>query len=498
MIVSAQNMYEIAPLMQNGLTGTSRYISMGGSMGALGADMSVMGSNPAGIGLYRSSDFALTGSMVFNGSKATYNEYTVKGSDVAFGLENFGAVLANKVYNASNLKFLNFGIGFRRTNGLAGEFAMAGPSNGYSQQYAIRDLYDNNPFALKGLDYKGFEGFRYSWLPMLATYANIGDEDGNLLTRPDGTLIYEPTDVEFFSEKKGGSSEVDFNFAANISDRFYFGATLSLVSVDYSVSTVYHEYDDLGEIYSIGTNNAMRGTGYNLKLGAILRPFKYSPFRIGVAVHTPTEYVMTNSFYADIWGPDDRDYYDTRDTELYGNVLDVRSKFFTPWRFMASASYTFDTFLALNADYEYTDYSTARYKFLEAGSKQVQNEEISLNLKAQHNIRAGAEFNLGKGFSLRAGYIYSTAMFNDGAYKDMITMPTFATSTEYENIFDSETVTAGGGYRGKRFYFDMAYVFNTQKSGFYTYFDPLSQEPNPATKVNYSSHTITATFGVRF
>lgn len=496
--LGAQNMYEIAPLMQNGLTGTSRYISMAGSMGALGADMSVMGSNPAGIALYRKSDVALTTGLEFSNARASYNGNAVKSGDVVFDIENFGAVFANKVTDARDLKFLNFGIGLRRTNGLSGEFAMAGPSLGYSQQYAIRDLYDQNPFELKGLDYTAYENFQYSWLPLLATYANIGDVDGNLLTRPDGTLIYEPTDVEFLSKKGGDTFEVDFNFAANISDRFYFGATFSLVNVDYSVNTEYYEYDGHGEIYSIGNSNTMHGTGCNLKLGAILRPFKYSPFKLGVAVHTPTIYAVKNYYYANIWGPADEDYYDTRDEDLYYDILETNSRFYTPWRFIASAAYTFDAIMAFNVDYEFTDYSSARYTFLDAGSKRVQNEEMSLNLKAQHTVRAGAEFNVGAGISLRAGYNYSTAMFNKGAYKDMITVPVTATSTEYENVFDSESITLGGGYRGKKFYFDMAYVLNTRESDFYTYYDALSDEPNPAANVEYTNHKITATIGIRF
>lgn len=493
--LAAQNMYETAPLMQNDLTGTSRYISMAGSMGALGGDVSVMGSNPAGTALYRTSDFSFTGSMAFNNVKATYNDYTVKSNDVRFDVENFGAVLVNKVNNGGFMKYFNMGIGYRRKNGLASEFSVEGPSWGFSQQYAIRELYDNRQFRLDHVDYKSFENFTYSWLPLLATYANIGDTDGNLITRPDGSLIFEPTDIEFRSEERGGTSEVDFNFATNISDRFYFGATLSLVNVDYSINTLYYEIDDLGDIYSIGNYTRIDGEGYNLKLGAILRPFQYSPFKIGVAVHTPTWYRLNNCSYADIEGPFG-DYYDTRSSEIYNACLETKSKFNSPWRFMASASYTFGTFMALNVDYEYTDYSTAKYKFVSAGSYKAQNEEIKYNLKEQHTIRIGAEVNLGDGIALRGGYYYSSAPFRTDAYKEMLNMPVTATATDYNNRFSKEAVTLGGGYRGQIFYFDMAYVFDTQKSHFCPYYDP--EEPNPAARMEYSNHTITATLGMRF
>ena len=499
--INAQDMYMSAPFMENDLTGTSRFISMGGSMGALGGDVSVMGTNPAGIGLFRSSDMTITGSMNFNNAKALYNGCVTKSDNTAFDLENFGLVLSCKVDDGGPLKFMNIGIGYRRKNGLARDFAMGGYADGYSQQYAMRYLYNNNPFSIADADYEDFSNFHYSWLPLLATYANLGDTDGRLITKPDGSLIYEPTEVQFESEERGGSSEVDFNFAANFNDRFYVGATVSLVNVDYKRNTVYYEYDDfdndgyLDEIYSLGNYYDLEGRGFNIKLGAILRPFQFSPFKIGVAVHTPTWYNFRNCSYADISGPFG-DFYDTRDYELYYDVLDVKSKLSTPWRFMASASYTFGTFLALNVDYEYADYSTARFKQLGIGYRDDMNEEVECNMQGQHTVRAGLECNLGGGFSLRGGYVYTTAPMKTTAFKEMMNMPVTSTSTEFENRFDKEQVALGLGYRRKMVYFDMAYVLQTQKSDFYPYCDP--DVMNPAAKVEYTDHMVTATLGVRF
>ena len=46
----AQETYENAQIATQDLNGTARYIGMGGAMEALGADISTMGTNPAGIG----------------------------------------------------------------------------------------------------------------------------------------------------------------------------------------------------------------------------------------------------------------------------------------------------------------------------------------------------------------------------------------------------------------------------------------------------------------
>ncbi|MGL5261751.1 MAG: hemin receptor, partial [Bacteroides sp.] len=54
--VQAQTIYDGELLTQKDLSGSARFVGMGGALGALGADISTMGTNPAGIGLYRSYD----------------------------------------------------------------------------------------------------------------------------------------------------------------------------------------------------------------------------------------------------------------------------------------------------------------------------------------------------------------------------------------------------------------------------------------------------------
>ena len=48
----AQETYENSRIADTDLNGTARYVGMGGALEALGADLSTMSSNPAGIGLY--------------------------------------------------------------------------------------------------------------------------------------------------------------------------------------------------------------------------------------------------------------------------------------------------------------------------------------------------------------------------------------------------------------------------------------------------------------
>ena len=57
----AQETYLDTKLVENDLNGTARYVGMGGAMEALGADISTISTNPAGLGLFRKSQVTLSG-----------------------------------------------------------------------------------------------------------------------------------------------------------------------------------------------------------------------------------------------------------------------------------------------------------------------------------------------------------------------------------------------------------------------------------------------------
>ena len=56
LLASAQETFDALQMSQTELRGTSRFQSMAGAFGALGGDISTLNQNPAGVGVYRSSD----------------------------------------------------------------------------------------------------------------------------------------------------------------------------------------------------------------------------------------------------------------------------------------------------------------------------------------------------------------------------------------------------------------------------------------------------------
>ena len=61
---TAQETYQDATLLKPQLNGTARYVGMGGAMEALGADISTISTNPAGIGLFRHSTANITFGLI--------------------------------------------------------------------------------------------------------------------------------------------------------------------------------------------------------------------------------------------------------------------------------------------------------------------------------------------------------------------------------------------------------------------------------------------------
>ena len=491
--LSAQNMYNVSSILENDLNGTARYVGMGGSMSALGADLSTMGTNPAGMAMYRRNDFSLTGGLNFRTGEANYEGTVTPIRSNNGNLSNASMVISIE-HDNEWLKYLNVGFGYRLKNNLAGKFEMSGATNGYSQQFVMRQLYNGN-FKYDNLSSALYTDLNASWLPLLAADAWLVDDSGeNFLTYPgDSVLVWYPDDLAYYEETRGGVHVVDINLSANFNDRIYVGATFGISSVDYTRYSAYSEYDAVGAIYTLENNMMLKGTGYDLKLGAIFRPFKYSPFKVGVSIHTPTWYNLNQYTWAvitDPWGKS----FSTVDADRYGEELLVNYNLSTPWRFNASMAYTFGTYLALNAEYEYADYATSMFTDYGQVNK-AQNEEIKYNMKGQHIARVGAEVNI-ENIALRVGYNYITAPFKTDAYKELLNASVVETSTEYMNRYEKNIMTCGLGYRGELFYFDLAYMMEMQDADFYPFYD--MEYPNPGAAVKLTNHTVMATLGMRF
>lgn len=493
-MATSQNMYNITGLLENDPAGTARFVSMGGSMGALGGDLSVMGTNPAGTAVYRSCDFNLTGVFDVVKNDAKLGKTSVQSGYNGVNMSNMGFVIACEV-DEHPVKYVNFGGNYRRKVNFNRNFEMLGAANSsFSQQNVFNYLYDKNSFTLGNVTSEMYNDFQYDWLTMLASDAGICDDDGNFLLNSEKTdFIYTPAWLGYYSEERGNLSVLDMNLSVNIDDRAYVGATLGCHILNYSRSTFYYEDEEEFGIYSLSNDYRVTGTGYDFKLGAIFRPLEnLMPLKLGLFVHTPVFYKLLDCFSAKMVGPEGY-AADTKSEDCYGDDLYFTYKLKTPWRLGAAVSYTFGRSLALNAEYEYAN--AASTSFTDRGSiYDMQNEEIAYNLKKQHTVRLGAEYLLGK-YAFRAGYNYISSPFNTDAYKCIDNTTISETSTEYMNKYSKNVVTLGAGYTNKFCYFDVAYMYQTQKADFYPYDDG---NMIPVTTVTTAGHSMMASIGFCF
>ena len=95
-------------------TGTARYTAMGGAFSALGGDLSTMATNPAGIGVYRKSDFGITLGWASNKVSSDYFGKKNTVSEMDLGVSNLGFVVTNTEANNSAWKYINWGFAYNR------------------------------------------------------------------------------------------------------------------------------------------------------------------------------------------------------------------------------------------------------------------------------------------------------------------------------------------------------------------------------------------------
>lgn len=524
-VASAQTQYDAFRLSENELNGTARFVGMGGAMGALGADISVMGTNPAGIGLFRGHDLSTSFSFNSTQVKSDFNGTSMKEKKNQMSFDQIGFVYSTKIGNKTALRYFNFGFNYHKSNNLNKLFSVGGLLDGLSQTNQIANMIGGAVSDIGEIDniynygVKGHEKLPNPYDPVNSNYPYLGVMgvrtelvavgDNNTLKGWNGDGNY------YHSREEGGIQQYDFNVSFNVQDKMFFGLTLGVYDVDYRRTTHYSEdiFDQNPEFQQphIGyyeLNNTFRtsGTGTNLKLGAIFRPIDDSAFRFGVAIHTPTWYRLTDIYNSNVYSEmsyqvkNEAGEVVTKDfnaneliSDYVGGEVLQDYRLTTPWKFNVNLGTVFGGIMAVGAEYEYTDYSSAKLYYSDGYEMSNQNQYLSEDLKGVHTLRLGMETKLTSCFSVRAGYNFSTQAFKETAYK-ALNWNDMRTDTEYNNKFSQNTVTVGLGYRGRLFYADFAYKYNLYKSDFYSFSDINLQ----AAKLINERHQALVTVGIHF
>ena len=487
--VAAQETYQDTKLIGNELNGTARYVGMGGAMEALGADVSTISSNPAGIGLFRNSQASVSGGFVAQGNATTSPKYgslgaKIKGDKVNASFDQIGVVYVTRTDRDS---YLNFGFNFHKSRNfdqiLTAGNSLTIPSyvNGLPV-HASQNKLTALKFPL---------GSKYLWNGVDANYEKemtpIKDANGKQI----GMDYLNGTEYLFGQYQKGYIGEYDFNISGNIEDRAFLGLTVGLHDVHYNSNSYYTEALERNAFSESWESLRITGVGVDFKLGAIFRPIADSPFRVGAYMSTPVFY--------DLSLRGDNDISMNRDQGQTASA-NYDYKIYTPWKFGVSLGHTIGKSLALGATYEYADYSRIDNRVNENDYYDSSSRDLNMNrntremLKGVSTLKLGAEYKPVKDFSIRLGYNYVSPMFKADAYRDggiesYGTM--YATSTDYTNWKATHRITFGLGYNYKKFFFDAAVQYSQTKGDFYPFMSYSPDEKNyklPSGSTNYPAY----------
>lgn len=497
----AQETYENTKLIDNDLNGTARYVGMGGAMEALGADISVINSNPAGIGLFRRSSGSVSFGLVSQDGASSF-KYGNK-TNASFDQAGF-------VYSLRDGRrtFINFGFNYHKSKNFDYILNAASGLNGASQHKLsyMKALANENNLDKTSSGWRG----KFAYTSQLDNlYYNT-----LMMTSSDGFFYNDASRYEFGRAETGYIGEYDFNTSVNVNDRVYLGITIGIHDVHYTGHSLYSEAlvnlnnQTAGDI-TVNDERRITGTGYNASFGIIFRPVDASPFRIGLSVTTPTWYDLKTSNYtylinntkADGGGKLQGDYPNYTTGESY------EFKLFTPWKFGVSLGHTVGNYLALGASYEYADYSRLDTRvndgydvdywgdvYEHSSSDEPMNRHTRETLKAVSTFKIGAEAKVMPNLAVRAGYNYVSPMFKKEGYKDGNIDSygsNYSSATDYTNWEATNRYTVGVGYTLGKMSFDLAYQYAQTNGKFHPFADSYLDYTYPGQDSNGNDVTMT-------
>lgn len=449
-------------------SGDARFMSMGGAFTSLGANFSSSVTNPAGIGLYKSSEFSISPSVFSAKTESRFFGNISEDSRTNFNFGNIGVVIhvpSNNRLGNNPWKGFNFGFGVNRLNDYNNRILIDGynPNNSMSVMYANYangihpdqlDEFDTNP-AFNTYIIDTISGLTNQYYPV-----STGGE------RQINSII-----------TKGSMNEVVFTASANYQDRLFFGATLGLPYLRYSYNSVITESEflesntntDIKE-FSVTENLETTSSGVNLKLGTVIKATNW--LRLGLAVHTPTWLTSMK----DEWYTDFQSEFLNGDNFISSSPTGTfEYEITTPWRFLGGMSIIFGKYGLISADYEHADYSEAKirsgsYRFID------ENKAIENTYRATDNFRFGTEWWY-ENFGIRAGYAIYQSPFSD-------------------NLNDGEqtALSFGFGFKEKKFSLDFGYVMSKSEEDYYLYQIQGGQNEPSTNKYSRNSFVITTNF----
>lgn len=530
-----QSAIDAQQVTQSDFKGTARFMAMGGAFTALGGDLSTLNQNPAGIGIYRSSEIGVSLGIDFqrNSTSPSSMQFPSHQNQTKVYCNNFGYVGATNLSGA--LRTLNWGVSYNRavsfdriysgyvgntTTSLSNYVAAYSSAAGYSaSQMEFDDAKGYNPYFDSNID----------WLSILSYSAYMINPTNAAGNSYQG--LYQngvkSSDALFNVRESGYVDEYNFSVGGNVENFIYWGLSVGVTDLKYIRSTYYSEYLEGAQVYNeinggttlgdaafdLSNRKYINGNGWNIKLGMIFKPI--NELRIGFAVHTPTWYSFTQGYD----GVVDYGYYNPLmpegKQELTGNdyteYADFSWRLAAPWRFMVGVAGVIANKAIISMDYQYDGYGSQRVSIPDytgfVNSYQpfdAVNQDIKNYFKASNTVRLGLEYRVTSQFSVRAGYNITTSNVRAEAADGAIEVLTSGTDPSYTFNKNTQHITAGLGYRYKAWYIDLAYVYKNREGRFHAFTNFAENSPSaqmqiaPQVKLSENNSMVVISTGFKF
>lgn len=403
--LSAQSIDNINRFSTTELTGSPRYIGMGGAFTALGNDLSSLHLNPAGGSVYRNSNFAFSLGLQSTNADADFLKANQSYSTIDLGLQNIGVVKKfgrNKewFFSASYNTLANF----NRSYTLNAE-------NTYSNDMGLETGFTLGEYWLDGA--YGLSANE------LATNGYLEEASAiNTVLLPDSNnraVIYDyyvnpSSTLSHYVEESGSRGEMLLNIGGQINEFLALGVGLGFTGLDFVQNTTLTEsgYADSSYIVNsiLNKGNSIDASGLNLKLGLILRPNQV--VRIGLSYETPTWWYKVNevqSISVDALAYDNTLY---QGTEYIAN--DIAYRLTTPSILRAGVGFVLGKHAIVSTGYSFSNSKNISLSERDGYDYTSFQEDWEFVATTAHTINAGLELRYGPAY-LRGGYVYQTTHF---------------------------------------------------------------------------------------
>jgi len=468
--IMAQNSEDAFRYSSYSNTGSARFMGLSGAMGSIGGDLTSLNYNPAGLGIYKSSEYIFAPRYLYNSVEAKYNGSLRSDSRDNFNFGMIGMVttipLINRINpDAPGWKYAQFGFSLNRVDNYRSDIFIEGESYGGSKVYEWQN--DANGHYPNDLN---VFGSNLAWETYLLD--TINGYPNNYITSVPASGVYQ----SYSSRTEGYKNEMSFAFSGNYDNKLFIGTSMSFSFLRYYKNTFLsetalenpaaNEFDSFTYREELTT----RGTGFNAKFGLI---YMITPaIRINAAFHTPTWFYRMSDYYytrVDSRMANGDTYYQTSPNGSYDYKL------YTPLRAMGGMSFFISNMGFISVDYEYMDFGTAKLKDY-SNTFASENQDIKETFTATHSLRIGGEIRF-QPFFIRGGYGISTS----------------AIETDINELFSSQ-YSLGFGYRSGPFVFDFAFMQKNNSQNYYMY---NSAFVNPA-YLDAHTNYFSASFAFKF